>query len=303
MKNTIKEIIEGWKSGKEEPVLVSDGAMGTLLMSLGLPEGSCPELWNSSNPASIASIHEKYFAAGADLVETNTFGGNRLRLEHFGLGDRVSELNRRAVEIARSVCPQGKFVAASVGPTGELMEPFGRLTESLALEVFTEQVEALIQAGVDLVIVETMMDINEILAAVKAARQVDSDIPLVATMTFEENPAGYATSMGIDPAAAVSNLSGSGADVFGANCGRGVDEMIGIMKAFRKETDMPLLAQANAGIPKVEEGKLVYPETPQERGEAARTLMELKVNIIGGCCGTGPDHIRAIREAVGPRTD
>lgn len=298
MKSAFSAILEDWQQGKSRRVLVSDGAMGTQLMQRGLTKGACPEGWNDSNPQAIASIHKLYYEAGSDLVETNTFGGNRLRLDHYALGERTVELNRKAVEVARSVCPAGKFVAGSVGPTGAMMEPFGTMTEAQAFDVFSEQITALIDAGADLIIIETMMDLNEILSAVRAARQCSREIPLVATMTFEGSPAGYFTSMGVNPGSAFQQLSQHGADIIGANCGKGVDEMIAIMKAFRDVTDMPLLAQANAGIPEVDEGTLTYPETPEERGGAAETLISLGVNIIGGCCGTGPDHIRAIRKVV-----
>jgi 5-methyltetrahydrofolate--homocysteine methyltransferase len=282
---------------KDRP-LVCDGAMGTMLIEQGFDIGDCPEEWNRSHSHIIRDIHSNYFDAGADIVETNSFGGNRFRLERHGYASDVSGFNLLAARNARAVRPTGKFIAGSVGPSGEFVQPLGIRTIGELGQAFYEQITALVEGGVDLIIVETMMDINEACAAIAAARAVHPEIPVFATLTFERTAAGIFTMMGISPAEAVEKLSACGADAIGANCGRGMEDMIEIMHQMRPLTELPLIAQANAGLPEIRDGRNVYSETAHERGDAARILLDLGVNIIGGCCGTRPEHIRAIRNAV-----
>jgi 5-methyltetrahydrofolate--homocysteine methyltransferase len=250
--------------------LVADGAMGTMLQKNGLTVGGCPEEWNISHPDIVQNIHRQYFAAGADLVETNTFGGNRYRLG----------------------------VAGSVGPTGEFLEPIGTVTFDNLVEIFQEQIAALAGGGVDLIIVETMTDLQEARAALVAAKKVNSALPVAVTMTFEKGPAGYKTMMGISPGNLITLLINEGADMLGANCGFGMEEMIEIMTEFRNLSAHPMLAQANAGLPQWDGHKNIYSETPLQRGQAVPKLLKLNINVIGGCCGTTPEHIQAIRRAV-----
>jgi 5-methyltetrahydrofolate--homocysteine methyltransferase len=279
-------------------VLVSDGAMGTMLQQKGLPRGHCPEEWNISHSEEIAQIHREYYAAGADLVETNSFGGNRFRLDSHGFGDRVSEFNRAAAQLVRSVCTENKYVAGSVGPTGEFLEPVGTHTFKELQQIFSEQIQALVEGGVDLIIIETMADPQEASAAISAVKKIDDTLPVIATMTFEKTSGGIHTMMGTTPKMMVERLSEAGADVIGANCGMGMADMMAVITEIRSFSDLPVLTQANAGSPVWREGKNMYEESPQERAESVKKLLQLRPQIIGGCCGTTPDHIRAIRQVV-----
>lgn len=286
------------KSLLSQKILVGDGAMGTMLQAAGLTAGQCPEEWNISHSEEIAKIQKAYLDAGSDIIETNSFGGNKYRLGFHGFGDSVSLFNQKSAEVARSVCPEGKFVAGSVGPTGEFLEPMGELTKDQLIDVFKEQIEALLTGGVDILVIETMSDIGEAGAAIDAAKQLTTDIPIFATMTYEKHATGYRTMMGIQPSDMVSPLIDAGADVIGANCGTGMEDMTEIVKAIRAKTDFPLLVQANAGLPVQEGSKTYYKESPQDRGQSVKQILQLGVNIIGGCCGTTPEHINATRAAV-----
>ena len=279
-------------------VLVCDGAMGTLLQHHGLPAGACPETWNIEHPDIIRDIHTQYFQAGADIVETNSFGGNRYRLSFHGFGDKVTDYNYAAAQLACAVRPPGKFVAGSVGPTGEYLEPIGTASYDDFIEAFAVQISALQKGGVDLILIETMSDLQEIRAAVEAARKVAPQLPVVASMTFEKHAQGFRTMMGLSTSDLINNLPAAGAQVIGANCGLGMDQMIELIAEIRGQTDMPVLSQANAGLPVWKEGKHGYEETPEERAVAVRKLLDIGINIVGGCCGTTPDHIRKIREEV-----
>lgn len=291
MKNSFIEILN-------HKTLVSDGAMGTLLQAEGLPIGHCPEEWNVSHPDVLTQIHKNYFDAGADIVETNTFGGTRFRLKLHGFEDKVYEFNKQAAKLAKEVCPENKFVAGSVGPTGEFLQPLGISTFEDLEAAFSEQIQGLIDGGVDVLFIETMSFVDEITAAINAARKINPEIPLVCSMSFEGGAAGFRTMMGTSIKDMIDGLADYQIAAIGANCGKGTDEMLGIVKEFRKYTDMPLLAQANAGLPETKNGKIVYSETPEQRGEFAGLLLKEKVNIIGGCCGTTPEHISAIRHIV-----
>ncbi|MFC2088208.1 homocysteine S-methyltransferase family protein [Calditrichota bacterium] len=278
--------------------LVSDGAMGTLLHAQGLPIGHCPEEWNISHPEVLTHIHKNYYDAGADIVETNTFGGSRYRLRLYGFEDKVYEFNKQGAALAKAVCPAGKFVAGSVGPTGEFLQPLGITTFEEMEFAFSEQIQGLIDGGVDVLFIETMSYVEEIKAAVNATVKINPDIPMVCSMSFEKGAAGFRTMMGTSIKDMVNELADTHVTVIGANCGKGTDEMVGIMKEFRHFTDMPLLAQANAGLPETLNGEIVYSETAEQRGQITKLLLKEKVNIIGGCCGTTPAHISAIRHAV-----
>ncbi len=279
-------------------VLVCDGAMGTMLQKSGLPTGHCPEEWNVSNPEKVSQIHKQYYDAGADIVETNSFGGNKFRLDFQGHADDVYKFNKAAAELVRSVCPEGKFVAGSVGPTGEFIEPVGMRTFEELKEGFSLQIQALVDGGVDLIIIETMADIQESIAAIQAAESIDTELPVIATMTFEKSANGIHTMMGIKPRIMAEQLIEAGAKVIGANCGMGMEEMAEVISEIRQHTDFPILTQANAGNPVWDGKQNVYSESPEERAQAVRKLLELKPNIVGGCCGTTPEHIKAIRAVV-----
>jgi len=278
--------------------LVCDGAMGTMLQKSGLPTGHCPEEWNISNPEKVSHIHKQYYDAGADIVETNSFGGNRFRLASHGHGNDVYKFNKAAAELVRAVCPEGKFVAGSVGPTGEFLEPVGTRTIPEMKTVFEEQIQALIDGGVDLIIVETMADIQESSVAIQTAKAIDSSIPVIATMTFERSAGRIHTMNGIKPQMMTEQLPKAGADVIGANCGVGMNEMMDVIAEIRQISNFPVLSQANAGNPVWDGDKNVYSESPEERALSVKELLKLKLQIIGGCCGTTPEHIAAIRGVV-----
>ncbi len=290
----MNKFLEALNSGK---ILLSDGAMGTELQKRGLPSGACPEEFNISHPEIIKDIHRDYFLAGSDIVETNTFGANRARLKLHGFENRVKEFCIAAAQLAKSVCPDGKFVAGSMGPTGELLEPLGTLPENEAYDIFAEQASALEEGGVDVLYIETMMAPEEATTAVRAAKE-NTKLPVVASMTFELGNAGLRTMWGIDVKTAAEKYAEAGADVIGANCGKGFDEMIAIIKELRPLTKKPIIAQANAGIPEWIHGMSVYTETPEVIAPKAEELIKAGVNIIGGCCGTGPDHIKKIKEIL-----
>ena len=289
--------LEALHSGR---ILVSDGAMGTELQRRGLPSGACPEEFNVSHPDVVQAIHADYYTAGADLVETNSFGGHRPRLSMHGYEHRVAEFGRKAAQLACEVCPPGKFVAGSVGPTGDLLEPLGTRTVGEAYDMFAELASALAEGGVHVFFVETMMALEEAEVAVLAAKE-KTGLPVAATMTFEKGNAGLRTMWGVDIPSAVQRLTDAGADAIGANCGKGFDEMVEIIAEMRPLTKVPIVAQANAGIPEWENGRSVYKETPDIIAPKAIEIIRLGVNVIGGCCGTGPSHIRTIRELVDDR--
>src|SRR4051794_10033733 len=274
--------------------------MGTLLQDAGLEDGAPGELWNLENRDAVRTARGAYGAAGARLLTTNTFGGTRPRLEMHGLGDRVDEVNRTAAQIARSVADErGSFVAGDLGPTGELLAPLGTLTREEMQELFAEQLIGLVQGGIDLVLVETLSDVGEAEAALAAARKVAPGLPVAVTMSFDTN---MRTMMGVRPADAVRHLAAAGADAVGANCGRGPQEMELIAAELVKVRtgDLLLVAQSNAGLPQVVGDHFEYDATPSELAAHAARLTELGIDLVGGCCGSTPAHVAAIRATLVP---
>jgi 5-methyltetrahydrofolate--homocysteine methyltransferase len=278
--------------------LLFDGAMGTMLQASGLDDGGAPELWNIERPAEVTAIHERYLQAGAQVITTNTFGGTRTRLAMHGLDDRVEELSRAAAELANAAAqPYGALVAGDLGPTGELIEPLGTLTADQAQALFAEQLRGLVSGGIDLVLIETMSDLTEAAAAVAAARLVAPDLPVVATLSFDTN---LRTMMGVTPAAAVTALGALGVLAVGANCGRGPDEMeviVGQMAQVRPD-GLRLIAQSNAGLPVLVGDHFAYDKSPDDMAEHARRLRAAGVDLIGACCGSTPEHLLAMHEAL-----
>ncbi len=277
--------------------LVSDGATGTYLQANGLEPGGCPELMNDTHPEVIRQMARNYFEAGSNLVETNSFGGSRYMLKKYGHGDRVEEFNRKAAELARSVAPEGCFVVGSIGPTGEFLEPTGVATEEEMYSAFCEQVRGLAAGGVDGICIETMSDVGEISLAIKAAKEV-AGLPVIATLTFDKGPRGYFTMMGVTPADGATQLAEAGADVVGTNCGLAIEHLVEIVTAMREVTDRPILTHVNAGIPRIVGKDIVYPDTPEHMADRMPQMVEAGANIIGGCCGTSPDHVKAFVKSL-----
>ena len=278
-------------------LLVSDGATGTYLQVHGLEPGACPEELNVTRPDVVRGMARAYFDAGADLVLTNSFGGSRFMLSKYGLGGQVAELNRLAAEHARSQAPPGRHVAGSVGPTGEFLKPLGEVSEAEMLDAFSEQVIALEEGGADCVVIETMSAIEEATLAIDAAKQ-NTDLTVISTMVFDKGPRGFFTMMGVTPERAVKELREAGADIVGSNCGNGIDRMVELARELRGATDGYLLIHSNAGIPSLKGGRIVYPETPEGMLEGFKALADMGVNIIGGCCGTGPEHISELSKSL-----
>jgi len=279
------------------PVLV-DGGMGTLLQDRGLDDGGAGELWNVERPDVVRDCHEAYAAAGARILTTNTFGGSRPRLRMHGLEDRVHELNAAAAAIAREVADRhGILVAGDLGPSGELLAPLGAMTAEEAQTLFEEQLLGLCDGGIDVVLVETMSDLGEVLAAVAAARAVAPDLPVIATLSFDTN---LRTMMGVRPADAVATLAEAGVDAVGANCGRGPEEMrvIAAEMGAARPDGVLLVAQSNAGLPQVVGDHFEYDATPDDMAEHARELHKLGIDLIGGCCGSTPQHLAAMHQAL-----
>ena len=279
-------------------LLISDGGTGTFLQQHGLEPGGCPEEFNASHPGVVREMARRYFEAGSDLVLTNSFGGSVFMQKKYGYGERVAEFNQLAAQHARSQAPEGRFVVGSIGPTGEFLEPLGPVSETEMYDAFAEQVKALEAGGADAAVVETMTAVEEARLAVRAARE-NTNLVVMATMVFDKGPRGFFTMMGVTPESAVHTMEDAGAHVVGSNCGNGIDNMVDIARRMRGETDGHLLIHSNAGIPAMQGGQIVYPESPDYMAERFRMLADLGVNIIGGCCGTGPEHIRALAAVVG----
>lgn len=289
---------------KRGEVLVFDGAMGTMLFAAGLKDGACPELWNATHADVVRGIHLGYFDDGSDFVETNTFGGTRLKLTAYGLQDRTRELNILGAKLAREVCPPGGLVAGSIGPTGHLPDwfaPLGDVSEEALTDNFREQAEALAEGGVDLFAVETMMYPEEALLAIRAAKEA-TGFPVMCTMffQFERDKGRDRTMWGTSPEEAAKILLEAGADVVGVNCGDGGPERAAaIVRAMRSVTDAPLIAYPNAGLPIVhKDGRTTYELSPEEMVEGYPAILEAGANIVGGCCGTSPAHLAKISALV-----
>lgn len=283
---------------KQEKILVSDGANGSLLFDKGLNPGDCPERFNLEQPEILTEIAQAYLKAGADIIQTNTFGASPLKLADYNLDDKTEEINQKAVEIVQKVVDSKTLISGSVGPSGKMLLPYGDIDPAAMNDNYKRQIGTLIESGVDLLCIETMTDLNEILIAIQSARTISQDIPIIATMTFDVIPQYCVTIMGNKVPEVCTKLEEAGANVIGSNCGNGTNNMITITKEFLANTKLPIIIQSNAGIPIIIDDQIVYQETPKEFASFTKTLLELGVSIIGGCCGTTPDHTRAIKQTV-----
>ena len=293
MKTTLKELL-----ATGQPV-VADGAMGTMLFGLGLEQGHSPELWNVEQPDRVRTVYRGYVEAGSQIILTNTFGGTSVRLDMHGLGARAAELNEAAAALARheaDAADHPVVVAGSMGPTGQMLEPYGLLSMADATAAFEEQARALVAGGVDVLWIETMSDLNEVKAAIEGCNRAAPGFPRVTTMTFDTNGR---TMMGVTPEQAIAALGDSDVLALGGNCGNGPDELEIVMQKMRAvNPDLVLVAKANAGLPHMVDGKAVYDATPEVMAEYALKLRDAGATIVGACCGSTPDHIRAIAAAL-----
>jgi methionine synthase I (cobalamin-dependent) len=299
--------MNGFVEAIKERVLLFDGGMGSMLIAAGLVDGEAPEMWNLSRPEVLAGVHRKYLEAGADVIQTNTFGGSPLKLAsscRAGVPD-MTELNLAAVDIARKAIDEftggegGRdvFLAGDIGPSGKFFPPMGLLTAEAARESFREQAQALDMGGVDLFLIETMYDIREAAEAIRAVREVCGK-PVVCELTMDRKKKGYFTIVGDSPEKAAEILLDEGADVIGANCSITSGEMIDLAAEFRKATDAPLLFQPNAGMPEMTEGTAVYRQDPEDFADDMIKMIDAGADAVGGCCGTTPDFISAIRRRL-----
>jgi len=272
--------------------IIFDGAMGTMLQAFGMGAGELPESYNFTHPDIIESIHSKYLEAGADVITTNTFGANRFKLK--GSGFAVKDVVAQAVKLARNAA-QSKLVALDIGPTGKLMKPHGDLSFEDAYTAFSEQIMAGVAAGADVILIETMSDIYEAKAAVLAAKE-NSKLPVICTMTFQQDGR---TLTGTDVLTMVNILQNLGLDALGANCSLGPKEIMRLVDKLVRYSKIPVIIQPNAGLPKIQDGKTVYEIEPQEFSLYAKAMAQKGVTILGGCCGTTPEHIRAVKNVLG----
>ncbi len=291
----MKSLLSALKSGS---VLVSDGAWGTLLHERGLKAGECPELWNITHRTDVFSIAKGYIEAGADIILTNSFGASPSKLAHYNLQNRTAELNEAAAAISREAAGSGHFVLGSMGPTGVILR-MGAVSKDTLYEGFSIQAKALEKGGADALCIETMSALDEACLAIRAAKE-STGCEIICTFTFEKTAAGeYRTMMGVTPAEMTVAVKEAGADIIGTNCGNGIDGMIDVVREIRKtDRSTPVLIHANAGKPLFQDGTTVFPETPEIMAAKAGNLIEAGADIIGGCCGTTPEHIRALVNAI-----
>lgn len=279
--------------------ILADGAMGTMLFQRGLKQGDCPERMNLERPEILEEIARLYAEAGAEIVQTNTFGGSPLKLAGYGLAEKTEEINARAVGAARNGAGHTAYISASCGPCGKMLAPYGDARAEEVYESFRRQMQALVREGVDMICIETMIDSAEAVLAIQAAKAVDAAIPVCASLVFDPTPKGFRTIMGTTIEQAIRQATSAGVDIVGSNCGNGIVNMIAIAEEFMKNTTLPVLIQSNAGLPALKDGAPWYPDSPGFMAEQSRLLKQIGVKIIGGCCGTTPAHIAAMRQTLG----
>jgi 5-methyltetrahydrofolate--homocysteine methyltransferase len=291
MKSILNRIAEG-------QILVADGAWGTMLMEKGLKPGECADLWTLERPEVIREVASAYVEAGSDLIGTNSFGASSIKLERFGLSHKAEEINRRAAELSREVAGDHVHVLGTIGPSGKMVM-MGEVTEAQLFDAYAEQVTALRKGGADAIIIETMSDPTEAAIAIRAIKE-NTDCIAICTMTYEKSAVGgYFTIMGTSPAEMLEKLSAEGADILGSNCGTGIEEMVDIARELNEVNGhIPLIIQANAGLPVYHHGEITYPGNPVKMTAHIPDLLSLGVKIIGGCCGTTPEHIVLFKQKI-----
>ena len=275
---------------------VTDGAWGTELQKRGLPVGSLPETWNVENPSAVEAVARSYVDVGSEVILTNTFGGNRFVLSSHGLGDRAAELSEAGVAISKRAAGDRAKVFASIGPTGKIVM-MGDVDVEEISAAFAEQAAAVARGGADAIVLETFNELAEIKLAIEAVGDA-CDLPVVASMTFDSGPEGTATMMGDSPADLAAAARGAGVDAVGANCGAGPDNYVKVAALFARATDLPIWIKPNAGLPQLVDGQTTFPMGPEQFASFAGPLAEAGASFIGGCCGTTPEHLRALRAAV-----
>jgi 5-methyltetrahydrofolate--homocysteine methyltransferase len=279
-------------------IVLLDGGMGTELIAHGFPQGGCPESWNVEKPDVVKKIHTSYFDAGSDAVLTNSFGGSKIKLEAYNLGDRCYELNLSAAHNASDLRPEGKFVGGSIGPIGKFLRPVGNYEEEQFEAAYAEQAKGLADGGVDFLLIETQYDLMEALCALRGARKV-TDIPVFVTMTFKIGPRGYFTEWGNSVNQCVEQLEKEAVPVIGTNCTLNSEEMVDLIKIIRENTSLPIIAQANAGKPSVSAGGDVsYEQSIEDYVRFIPQMIKNGANVIGGCCGTNPEYIKRMAERI-----
>lgn len=291
-------ILERIKSGE---ILLADGAMGTMLAARGIDITGCVEAINLSQPEILEDIARLYFEAGADIIQTATFGASPAKLSISSLADKTEEIIANAVGAVKNAIGEKAYISGSCGPSGKLLKPYGDAEFEELSESFKIQMKAFSDAGVDIICVETMTDLAEAVLAVEAAKIIEPSIPVMATMTFDPTPRGYYTIMGVSIPVACEGLKEAGADIIGSNCGNGIERMVEIAVEFKSQTNLPVIIQANAGLPEIVDGKPVYRETPEFMAEKVTELIAAGVSIVGGCCGTTPEHIIAFKRQIDSR--
>jgi 5-methyltetrahydrofolate--homocysteine methyltransferase len=283
---------------KQPGVIIADGAMGTILFRRGLKPGDCPEQMNLQSPEVLEEIARMYLGAGAEIIQTNTFGGSPLKLAQYALDGKTEEINTTALRAVRNVVQDRAYVSFSCGPSGKILEPYGDTSAEIVYDSFRRQMNAMLVEPMDMICIETMTDLAEAILAIEAAKSFSFSIPICATMTFDPTPKGFRTVMGTSVEEAAKGLTEAGADIIGSNCGNGIENMVKIAEEFSRHTSLPIIIQSNAGIPTLKEGNAIYPETPEFMAEKSKALAHCGVKIIGGCCGTTPEHIAAMKKIL-----
>ncbi len=280
-----------------QQTLVLDGATGTNLQKRGLPVGTAPETWLFDNPAGISQLYSDFIQAGSDIILTCTFGGNQIRLRHANLDEKIVEVNQIAVNLAKGVTSgRDVLVAGSLGPIGEMMQPLGNLDKEQAFEIYQQQAQILIEAGVDLLVIETQFDLIEAQAAVTAVRALDDDIALVCSFSYDR---GIRTMMGVKPIQMAEIFNELTVDALGINCGKSLEDNLTVLKTLKENTSKPIWFKPNAGMPTSNlDGSTSYDVTPEKMGAQAKTWIEEGAKLVGGCCGTSPDHLKAIAKSA-----